>query len=58
LLCKALQLVFWFCVLQPIETLKGTEKILKVQLRCTFKIFSGFCDSAKHCPMVEVKNKR
>jgi hypothetical protein len=28
--------------IQPIEALRGTEKILKAALRAAFKIFSGF----------------
>jgi len=35
--------------LQPVEALSSTEKILKVPLRGTFKIFSGFYNGAKRC---------
>ena len=35
--------------LQPIEDLSITEKSLKVPLRGTFKLFSGFYVSAKRC---------
>ena len=36
-------------ILQPIEALSSTEKSLKVPLRGTFKLFSGFHVSAKRC---------
>jgi len=43
--------------IQPVEALSSTEKILKVPLRGTFKIFSGFYNGAKRCSLGQVNPK-